>query len=77
MKVNPINVIKLLLATFQAMNIAQTPINNAEIELKENFEKVLIDCMEDYNGIEIVEEESLDFQEPFKPYEVNAIEDTV
>lgn len=43
MKVNPMDVIKLLLATFEAMNIIETPINNAEIEVKQNFEKVLID----------------------------------
>lgn len=77
MKVNPINVIKLLLATFEAMNIPETPINNAEIEVKENFEKVLIDCIDDYNGVEIIEEQSLDFQEPFKQNDINAIEDTL
>lgn len=76
MKVNPINVIKLLLATFEAMNIAQTPVNNAEIELAENFEKILTDSMQDFNGVEMIEEETLDFQEPFKQYEANAVEDT-
>lgn len=76
MKVNPLNVIRLLLATFEAMNIAETPINDAEIQLKEQFEKVLINCMEDFNGIEVMEDETLDFQEPFKQYAVNAIEDT-
>lgn len=76
MKVNPINVIKLLLATFEAMNIAETPVNNAEIELTENFENVLIDFMQNYNGMEMIQEETLDFQEPFKQYEANAVEDT-
>lgn len=53
MKVNPINVIKLLLATFEAMNILETPINNAEIEVKQNFEKVLIDYMNDYKELKL------------------------
>lgn len=33
--------------------------------------------MDDYNGVENIEEESLDFQEPFKQYNINAIEDTL
>lgn len=77
MKVNPINVIKLLLATFEAMDISQTPVNNAEIELADSFEQILISSMQDYNGVEMIEEETLAFQEPFKQYEANAVEDTV
>lgn len=77
MKVNPINVIKLLLATFEAMNIAQTPINNAEIELNKNFEKILHDSMQNYNELEMIQEETLDFQEPFKECEAYAVEDTL
>lgn len=77
MEVNPINVIKLLLATFEAMNIAQSPVNNAEIQLTENFERILIDSMQDYNGVEMIQEETLDFQEPYKQYEAIAVDDTL
>ena len=53
-KVNPINVIKLLLATLEAMQISETPIIKAEIELAENFEKILISAIDEVNDIETV-----------------------
>lgn len=77
MKVNPINVIKILLATFEAMNIAQTPVNNAELELADKFETILINTMQNYNEVEMIEEETLDFQEPFRQYDATAVEDTI
>lgn len=77
MKVNPLNVINLLLATFQTLNIKETPINMREIEMKEHFEAILLDAMEEFNGVEMMVEESLDFQEPFKNSDAQIIEDDV
>ena len=77
MKVNPLNVINLLLATFQTLNIKETPTNVKEIELKEHFEAILLDAMEEFNGVEMIIEESLDFQEPFKNLDAQIIEDDV
>lgn len=75
MKVNPINVIRLLMATFEVFNLAETPVNNEERELADNFQKILIQSMEEYNGVEMIEETSLDFEEPYKDIEITAIED--
>lgn len=77
MIVNPLNVIRLLLITFEAMNIAESPINNEERELKNNIENILLQSMQDFNGVEYVEENTLDFQEPYKECEANPIEDNV
>lgn len=75
MKVNPINVINLLLATFSGLQIPESPVNKVEMDLAEKFEKILYSSMNDVNAIEAVEEETLDFQEQFKNFEVKAIED--
>lgn len=75
MKVNPVNVIRLLMATFEVLNLAETPVNNEERELADTFERILVQSMEEYNGVEMIEETSLDFQEPYKDIEMTAIED--
>lgn len=50
----------------------------SEMDLAENFEKILYSSMNDVNAIETTEKETLDSQEQFKNYEVQAIEnDTV
>lgn len=74
MRINPINVIKLLLATFEVMNLVETPVNNEERELANNFERILME-MEEYNNIEMIEDTSLDFQEPYKDIDMIPIED--
>lgn len=77
MQVNPMNVIQLLLATFQVMQIPESSVNIAEMELAENFEKILLSSMVEIHAVEAIEEETLDFQEEFKNYEVNAVEDDI
>lgn len=75
MKVNPINVIRLLLATFEAMNVPETPINHEEIQLKEKFEIILLNAMNEYSGVEAIEENTLYFEEPYKDWEMEIVED--
>ncbi|XP_071050604.1 uncharacterized protein [Onthophagus taurus] len=47
--INPINVLNLLMTVFTVMNIPQTPVNEAEVSLKENIQRILMESMEDYN----------------------------
>lgn len=75
MYVNPINVLNLLLGIFQAMNIPESPINEAEKELAENLRQILISSMDEINTVEAIEEETLAFEEEFKDYEAKAVED--
>ncbi|XP_044594057.1 uncharacterized protein LOC123271728 [Cotesia glomerata] len=75
MKVNPINVIRLLLTTFQVMNIPELPVNDEEIQIKESFENILLNAMNEYSGVEMVEESSLHFQEPYKDWTMEVVED--
>ena len=75
MKVNPINVINLLLAAFSGLQIPGSPVNQVEMDLAEKFENILYDSMNNFNAIETMEEETLDFQEQFKNYELQAIKD--
>lgn len=75
MIVNPINVINLLLASFQMLNLENTPITQQEIDLKNSIEKILIDAMKEFNDIEIIEDDTLDFQEPYKDVQMQVVED--
>lgn len=75
MKINPLNVIRMLLATFEVMHLPDSPVNNDEIQLKENFENILLTAMNEYSGFETVEENSLHFEEPFKDWEMEIVED--
>lgn len=77
MKVNPINVINLLLTIFQGMQIPETSINKDEVELAENFKNILLYSMNEVHAVEIINEETLDFEESFKNYEVNPVEDDI
>lgn len=75
MLVNPINVLQLLLITFQGLQLENTPVTRQEIELSEKLEKILLDAMNEFNGVEIVEEETLGFQEPYKDIAMQIVED--
>lgn len=75
MKVNPLNVVRLLLAHFQVLNIPETPINNDEIQLKESIENILTNAMQDFLGVETIVEDSLYFQEPYKDWDMKTVED--
>lgn len=74
-KVNPINVINLLLATFQMLNLPESPVNYKEIELAEKLESILRDSMKEFHDVEIMVLDSLEFQEPYKDIEAQIIED--
>lgn len=69
------NVIELLLATFQVMNIPESPINYDELQLKDHIESILLNAMNEFAGVEIMEENSLHFEEPFKDWEREIVED--
>lgn len=69
------NVINLLLVSFQALNINESPITSKEIEVKEKIEDFLLSAMKEFNEVDVVVDESLDFQETFKNCETQIIED--
>jgi hypothetical protein len=75
MQINPVNVINLLLVTFQSMNIPNSPISQQEIELKDQIEIILRDAMDYSNVIETISDETLDFQEEYKDNDAQIIED--
>ena len=66
MPINPLNVIQLLLVAFETMNIPDSEVNDAERQLADYFNEILIQAMNEINGVEIVEENTLDFSEPYK-----------
>ena len=74
--INPLNVIKLLLVVFQTMNISDSEVNAAKQQLADHFQEILIQAMNEFNGVEIVEENTLDFSEPYKDWEPSAVKDT-
>ena len=76
MPINPLNAIQLLLVAFQTMNIPDSEVNDAERQLADHFNEILIQAMNEFNGVEIVEENTLDFLEPYKDWELSAVEDT-
>ena len=75
MIINPLDIINLLLATFQSMYLADTPVIREEVEIKEVMENILLDCIFQYHTVETLEPSSLDFEEPFNDYQAEAIED--
>ena len=75
MKVNPINVINLLLTTFQTLRIENSELNEAERQLSSQLKIVLLDAMNEHYSIDVEMEESLDFQEQFKDINARIIED--
>ena len=76
MPINPLNVIKLLLVVFQTMNLPDSEVNDAEQQLADHFQEILIQAINEFNGVEIVKENTLDFSEPYKDWEPSVVEDT-
>ena len=58
------------------MNIPDSEVNDAEQQLADHFQETLIQPMNEFNGVEIVEENTLDFSEPYNVWEPSAVEDT-
>ena len=77
MKVNPLNVVNLLLATFQSLKIEDSSINHKEIELKGHIESILLHAMNEFSDVEMIIEESLDFQEQYKHVDAEIVEDVI
>ncbi|KAL6268169.1 hypothetical protein P5V15_001266 [Pogonomyrmex californicus] len=72
---NPINVIRLLLASISSIYLMETPIIETKIELKKNIQKLLLDSIFYHNGLEITEKMCLDFQKHYKLHTFKIIED--
>jgi len=68
MIINPLNVVRLLLVSISSMYLTK-------IELKENIQKLLLDSIFYYNGLEVTEEIYLDFEESYKLHSFEIIED--
>ena len=56
MPINPLNVIQLLLVAFQTMNMPDSDLNDAERQLADHFNETPIQSMNEFNGVEFVEE---------------------
>ena len=65
MYINPVNVINILSTYFTMMNLPETPVNDSEMKLADTIKEILIKSIKKYTGIEVVEDETLDFQEQF------------
>ena len=50
------------------MNIPDSEVNHADQQLADHFQKILIQDMNEFNGVEMVEENTLDFSEPYKDF---------
>ena len=68
MIINPFNIVRLLLASISSIYLTETLITEAEIKLKENIQKLLLDSIFHYNGLKVTEETYIDYQEPTKNY---------
>lgn len=75
MIINPLNVVRLLLVSINSIYLTETPVTEAEVELKENIKKILLDGVFHYNGLEVTEEIYLDYEEPYKLHSFEIIED--
>jgi len=76
MIINPLNVVRLLLAPISSVYLTETPVTEVERELKEHIQKLLFDSIFHYNGLEkITEEIYLDYQESYKLHNSEIIED--
>ena len=65
-----------MLVAFQTINIPDSEVNDAERQLADHFNEILIQAMNEFNGVEIVEENTFYFSEPYKDWEPSAVEDT-
>ena len=52
--INPLNVIQLLSVAFQTMNIPDSEVNDAGRQMADHFNEILIQAMNEFNGVEIV-----------------------
>lgn len=74
MIINPLNVVRLLLVSISSIYVTETPVIEAERELKDHIQKLLLDSIFYYNGLEVTEETYLDYEEPYKLHSFEIIE---
>jgi len=72
--IKPLNV-KLLLASINSIYLTKTLVIEAEVELKENIQKLLLDSIFHYNRLEVTEKIYFDYQEPYKLHNSEIIKD--
>jgi len=77
MKVNPLNVINLVLAYFHSLNLPNTEKNYKEIELAEHVKEILIDASLEFIELDIIVEDSLCFYEEYKEHNARIVEDEI
>jgi len=75
MIINSLNVVKLLLASISSIYLTGTPVIEPEIKLKKTVQKLLLDSIFHYNGLEVTKEIYFDYQEPYKLYNSEILED--
>ena len=74
MIINPLNVVRLLLASFISISsIYLIEILVSEAELKENIQKLLLNNIFHYNRLEETEETYLDYQKPYNYWEYKLV----
>jgi len=77
MRINPLNVLNLLLAYFQTLNIPNSESNRKEIQLFEKVKQILIDATDGFHEFDMIVEDTLYFQEEFKDHDAKIVEDEV
>ena len=77
MRINPLNVLNLLLTYYQTLHIPKSETNYEEIQLSEKIKSILIDSTNEFNDIDMIVEDTLDFQEEYKDHNAKIIEDEV
>ena len=58
------------------INSTGTPVNENEMKLVDTIKEILIQSINKWTGIEVVEDVTLDFQEQSKHHEPESIEDS-
>jgi len=71
---NPLNIVRLLLASISSVYLTETEVTEAEIELKEYIQKLLFDSISHYNGSNR-RNLSRSYQEPYKLHNSVIVED--
>jgi len=77
MKINPLNVTNILLTYFEALEIPDSVTNYYEMQLAEKIKYILLDATNEFNDVEMIIDDSLDFQEEYKEHNARIIEDEV
>jgi len=77
MKINFLNITNILLTYFEALEIPDSVTNYYEMQLAEKIKYILLDAANEFNDVEMIIDDSLDFQEEYKEHNARIIEDEV